>query len=135
MAVALQECSPLPPTLPPHPVDVHVGSRLRLARRACGRSQEALGQSVGVSAQQIQKYECGTNRISASTLFRFSGFVHRPIDWFFEGLEATGSASDRPDPLATLMASDEGALIANLMARLSPAMRRRVLGVIRALPQ
>ena len=119
----------------PHPVDRHVGRRVCEKRLALGYNQSDLGRALGLTFQQIQKYECGTNRISASTLFRFSGFVHRPIDWFFEGLEATGSASDRPDPLATLMASDEGALIANLMARLSPAMRRRVLGVIRALPQ
>ena len=116
----------------PHPVDVHVGARLRLARTARERTQDDLGQAIGVSAQQIQKYERGTNRISASTLFRFCGFLGRPIAWFFEGLEPTGPASDGPDAFAVLMASAEGAQMALAMARLSPAMRRKVLAVVRA---
>ncbi|CAN7481216.1 helix-turn-helix domain-containing protein [Caulobacter sp. LjRoot300] len=117
----------------PHPVDVHVGARLRLARTARQRSQEALGQAIGVSAQQIQKYERGTNRMSASTLFRFCGSLGRPLAWFFEGLEPTGPApSGGPDAFAILMASGEGVQMALAMARLSPAMRRKVLAVVRA---
>ncbi len=132
LAVAAPE-SPLKSSPVPHPVDVHVGARLRLARTACERTQGELGQAIGVSAQQIQKYERGTNRISASTLFRFCGFLGRPVAWFFEGLEPSGSASDGgPDAVTALMASGEGARMAHAMARLSPAMRRKVLAVVRA---
>jgi len=118
----------------PHPVDVHVGARLRLARTARQRSQADLGAAVGVSAQQIQKYESGANRISASTLFRFCGFLGRPVAWFFEGLEPTGPAFvGGPDGLTTLLASGEGARMALAMARLSPVLRRKVLAVVRAI--
>jgi transcriptional regulator with XRE-family HTH domain len=121
------------PSPAPHPVDVHVGARLRLARTARGRSQEALGQAVGVSAQQIQKYERGTNRISASVLFRLCGFLDRPVAWVFEGLESTGPEPGAPDVLCQLLASPEGAQLALGMARLSPPLRRKMLAVVRAL--
>jgi len=132
LAVAAPEFS-LKSSPAPHPIDVHVGARLRLARTARELSQEAVGATIGVTAQQIQKYERGTNRISASVLFRICGFLGRPLAWFFEGLEPTGPASDGgPDAFATLMASGEGAQMALAMARLSPAMRRKVLAVVRA---
>jgi transcriptional regulator with XRE-family HTH domain len=122
---------PSPPAA--HPVDVHVGARLRLARTLKGCSQEDLGQVIGVTAQQIQKYEVGTNRISASALFRLCGFLGRPVDWLFDGLEATGPRpGERADVLAALMASREGAQMALSMAKLTPAMRRKVLAVVRA---
>lgn len=134
--MALAVATPEPPLKPfplPHPVDVHVGARLRLARKARQRTQGELGHAIGVSAQQIQKYERGTNRLSASTLFRLCGFLGRPVAWFYEGLEPTGSASaGGPDAITALMASSEGARLAMAMARLSPAMRRKVLAVVRA---
>ncbi|MDR6530287.1 transcriptional regulator with XRE-family HTH domain [Caulobacter rhizosphaerae] len=121
------------PSPVPHPVDVHVGGRLRLARTLKGCSQETLGQSIGVSAQQVQKYESGANRISASALFRLCGFLSRPIGWMFEGLEPTGPAQGGPiDVVAALMSSREGAQLAMAMARLSPVMRRKVLAVVKA---
>ncbi len=132
LAVATPE-PPLKAFPAPHPVDVHVGARLRLARKARQRTQGELGDAIGVSAQQIQKYERGTNRISASTLFRFCGFLGRPVAWFYDGLEPTISTSPgEPDAFTTLMASSEGARLALAMARLSPALRRKVLAVVRA---
>ncbi|MFD0846865.1 helix-turn-helix domain-containing protein [Sphingosinicella xenopeptidilytica] len=71
-----------------HPVDVHVGKRLRESRTACGVTQAELGADLGISAQQVQKYENGSNRISASKLFEIAGRLGTGIDWFFEGLEA-----------------------------------------------
>lgn len=125
------------PSPAPHPVDVHVGGRLRLARTLRGCSQETLGQSIGVSAQQVQKYESGANRISASALFRLCGFLGRPVGWLFEGLDPTGPEPGGPaDLVAALMSSREGAQLALAMARLSPVMRRKVLAVVKAfLPQ
>ena len=76
------------------PVDIHVGSRLRIRRTLLGLSQEALGEAVGLTFQQIQKYEKGANRMGASRLFHFSQFLNVPISYFFGDMpgdvEATG---------------------------------------------
>jgi transcriptional regulator with XRE-family HTH domain len=68
----------------PHPVDVHVGSRVRLARLLAGRTQEWLGTQVGLTFQQIQKYERGANRVSCSMLSEFATALNRPVGWFFQ---------------------------------------------------
>jgi transcriptional regulator with XRE-family HTH domain len=67
-------------------VDVHVGKRLRLRRTMMGLSQEALAKAVGVTFQQVQKYEKGVNAMNASRLYEFSQHMHVPISYFFEGL-------------------------------------------------
>jgi transcriptional regulator with XRE-family HTH domain len=76
------------------PVDIHVGSCLRTRRTLLGMNQTALGEAVGLTFQQIQKYERGSNRIGASRLFQFSQFLNVPISFFFEEMpgdvEATG---------------------------------------------
>lgn len=123
----------MPPPTAPHPVDVHVGRRLHLARTAQGRSQADLGRVIGVSAQQIQKYETGANRMSASALFRLCGFLGRPVAWLYDGLEATGPApAAGPDVFHALLSSREGVQLARSMARLSPPIRRKVLALVRA---
>ena len=70
----------------PRPVDAHVGGRVRAGRTLIGMSQEELGKHVGLTFQQIQKYEKGMNRIGASRLWQFSLILGRPISWFFEGI-------------------------------------------------
>ena len=70
----------------PHPVDIHVGMKLRARRMMRGMSQEELGRAVGVTFQQIQKYERGDNRIGCSRLFEISSFLNVPVDSFFDGL-------------------------------------------------
>ena len=67
----------------PHDVDVHVGSRVRLRRAALGLSQDQLGVAIGLSFQQVQKYERGTNRIGASRLYEVSKALQTPISYFF----------------------------------------------------
>ena len=69
----------------PHPVDVHVGRRLRLKRTILGLSQEAVGKEIGVTFQQIQKYERGINRMGASRLYDFSKTLGVPVSYFFDG--------------------------------------------------
>ncbi|MEC9369492.1 MAG: helix-turn-helix transcriptional regulator [Pseudomonadota bacterium] len=69
----------------PNPIDVHVGSRVRLRRMLLGMSQEKLGESMGLTFQQIQKYEKGANRIGASRLFHLSRVLGVPVQFFFEG--------------------------------------------------
>lgn len=75
-----------------HPVDVHVGGRVRLRRVFLGYSQEKLANALGLTFQQIQKYERGANRISASKLYELSRILNVPVTYFFEGVEADGEA-------------------------------------------
>lgn len=70
-----------------HPIDVHVGKRLRLRRTILGMSQEAIGNAIGVTFQQIQKYERGINRMGASRLYEFSKVLGVPVSYFFEGMD------------------------------------------------
>ncbi len=83
-----------------HPVDIHVGKRLRMRRNVLGMSQEELGRSVGITFQQIQKYERGVNRVGSSRLYEFSQVLKVPVAFFFENFveEAAhqmGFAEDR----------------------------------------
>lgn len=71
----------------PHPIDIHVGSRVRLRRTLLGMSQEKLGQAVDVSFQQIQKYERGANRLASSRLYQFARALDVPVSFFFDGLD------------------------------------------------
>lgn len=71
----------------PDPFDIYVGDRVRARRTVLGISQEKLGLLVGLTFQQIQKYERGINRIACSTIFKFSKILDTPVEWFFEGLE------------------------------------------------
>src|SRR5690606_29449067 len=68
----------------PNPIDVHVGSRIRLRRNMLGLSQEKLGENLGITFQQIQKYEKGTNRVGASRLQAISSILAVPVSYFFE---------------------------------------------------
>ncbi len=86
----------------PHPVDVHVGGKVRLRRTLLGMSQEMLGDAVGLTFQQIQKYESGFNRVSASRLWQFSNVLDAPISYFFDDLPDAGKQSaDESDSLLT----------------------------------
>jgi transcriptional regulator with XRE-family HTH domain len=75
------------PSGKPNPVDVHVGSRVRLRRTLLGLSQEKLGEAIGLTFQQVQKYERGANRIGASRLWDLSRVLDCPISYFFEEME------------------------------------------------
>lgn len=77
----------------PKPADVHVGSRVRLRRQMLGMSQEKLGERLGITFQQIQKYEKGSNRIGASRLLDIANILKVQTTFFFEGLEQTGDLS------------------------------------------
>lgn len=83
----------LPPGTP-NPVDIHVGSRVRLRRTLLGLSQEKLGEAVGLTFQQIQKYERGANRIGASRLFEFSRILDVPVSFFFDDMPEVTSGED-----------------------------------------
>lgn len=77
----------------PDPVDIHVGARLRLRRNLAGFSQEQLGKSLGLTFQQVQKYERGTNRMGSSRLFQVARILSVPVAYFFEELPAAVNQS------------------------------------------
>ncbi len=118
----------------PDPIDAHVGARLRLRRMMLGVSQEKLAAQVGVTFQQIQKYEKGQNRIGASRLLQLSRALSAPVGYFFEG--APGSAADAataPD-VASLLATPEAVQLATAFAQVADAAtRRRIVDLVQAL--
>lgn len=77
----------------PNPVDIHVGARVRLRRTLMGMSQEKLGESIGLTFQQVQKYERGANRIGASRLFDLSRVLDVPVSFFFDDMPAEAAAA------------------------------------------
>src|SRR5256885_4646469 len=77
----------------PNPVDVHVGARVRLRRTLLGMSQEKLGDAIGLTFQQVQKYERGANRIGASRLYDLSRVLDVPVSYFFEEFGETSPVS------------------------------------------
>ena len=80
-------------------IDLHLGKRLRRRRRLLGLTQQQLALAVGIRFQQIQKYECGANRISAARLWQLAEALETPVSYFFDGLaEADGRAGNRPPP-------------------------------------
>jgi transcriptional regulator with XRE-family HTH domain len=88
-----------------HPVDRYVGARLRTLRRARGYSQKQVGDKVGISFQQVQKYERGSNRMGASRLYDLACCLDVAVTWFFEGLEQMDEiAFTNPDNNALEMA-------------------------------
>jgi transcriptional regulator with XRE-family HTH domain len=84
----------MPPGIP-NPVDIHVGSRVRLRRTLLGLSQEKLGEAVGLTFQQIQKYERGANRIGASRLYEFSRILDVPVSFFFDDMAERSRVSEQ----------------------------------------
>jgi transcriptional regulator with XRE-family HTH domain len=121
----------------PHPIDLHVGLRLRMRRKEMRITQESLAETLGLTFQQIQKYERGANRVSASKLWEIARMLKTPIGYFFEGLprpDDTGSPAIGSGAHEFLM-SDEGLELASGFPRLPPAARRRLLGLLRTLAE
>lgn len=119
----------------PHITDLHVGAQVRKRRKALGMSQGELADAVGITFQQIQKYERGANRISASKLHEIAHFLGMPIAYFFEGLPDISGESILP---AETSASDflrttEGQELAATFSRLSPNKRKGVMSMVRAI--
>jgi transcriptional regulator with XRE-family HTH domain len=85
----------------PNPVDVHVGRRIKIRRVMCGMSQMALADKIGVTFQQLQKREQGTNRVSASALYLTAHALDVPVQWFFMGLGNETDDDVGPGPMNT----------------------------------
>lgn len=121
-----------------NPVDVHVGGRVRLRRMLLGMSQEKLGEHLGLTFQQIQKYEKGINRIGASRLFDLSQVLGVPVQFFYEELairEGAAGFADRPAEsyAAEFLGSREGLELNKAFARITDArVRRSIVDLVRA---
>jgi transcriptional regulator with XRE-family HTH domain len=126
----------------PNPVDVHVGSRIRLRRKIMGVSQERLAESLGLTFQQVQKYERGSNRVSASKLYEIAATLQTQITYFFEGLADPSAIQDgEVAPEAERFVQDfllmpEGLELAGLFPKITRArVRRRVLDLVRSMAE
>jgi transcriptional regulator with XRE-family HTH domain len=127
----------------PNPIDVHVGLQVRLRRKELKISQEKLAETLGLTFQQVQKYERGTNRISASKLYEIARSLRVSIAWFFEGLSdpkagrenGTGAAASAPAVQSFLMTA-EGIDLANLFPKIEhPRVRRRLVDLVRSMAE
>jgi len=105
----------------PNPVDVHVGSRVRLRRTLLGMSQEKLGDALGLTFQQVQKYERGANRIGASRLYDLSRVLDVPVSYFFDEF------GDQPAVLGTGAGEESAEAF-----QPNPMMKRETLELVRA---
>src|SRR5262249_3654667 len=110
-----------------HPIDRHVGVRIRLRRKEVGLTQERLAEALTLTFQQIQKYEHGANRVSASKLFEIARVLKVKLAVFFDGYAEPGGAAVAP------VLSPELAELAETFPRLSEVRRRRILELIRTL--
>lgn len=117
-----------------HSVDAYVGKRLRSRRRDLAMSQAALAAHLGLTFQQVQKYESGQNRISASMLFLACGALGVGVDYFFEdaGDDALPTASETSTAVEFSMLDEAAELAAAFPKITSPKLRRRVLDIVRA---
>ena len=98
-----------------NPIDIQVGNRVRIRRMLIGMSQERLGDLLGLTFQQVQKYEKGVNRIGAGRLFEVSRILNVPVDFFYEGVERRSPASANPKrapPVMEFVSSGEGLQLA-----------------------
>ena len=117
-----------------HPVDVHVGKRIRHRRWMVGMTQQQLGEAVGIKFQQIQKYETGMNRVSASRLWDIAHAMDVPVSFFFEGLEGEGeNATTASGAPGDLLADKEALELVRSYYAMPENQRRRLFDLARAL--
>lgn len=123
------------------PIDVQVGNRVRLRRMLIGMSQEKLGELLGLTFQQVQKYEKGVNRIGAGRLFQVAHILGVPIDYFYEGV--SGGSEGAPGfaepggaspPVMEFLSSGEGLQLSLAFMKIrDPKVRKRVLDLVKSL--
>ena len=121
----------------PNPIDKHVGSRVRMRRKMLNLSQERLGEAIALTFQQVQKYEKGTNRISASRLQQIATILQVPVSFFFEGAPKLQEAMNGNSDAETMMhvseflASSEGLSLSRAFTRIKePSVRRHIVNLV-----
>ena len=115
-----------------HPVDLHVGARLRERRILLGVSQTSFGKAAGISFQQVQKYERGDNRISSSRLFEFAKILDVPVSHFFEGM-APGAATGGRRKAAYTVSRETIELVRAYYKIRNERVRQNILVMVQAL--
>jgi transcriptional regulator with XRE-family HTH domain len=121
----------------PNPIDKHVGSRVRMRRMMLSMSQEKLGDALGLTFQQVQKYEKGTNRIGASRLQQISQILQVPVAFFFEGAPTLhvqpNGLKEAPSPayVSDFLATSDGLALTKAFMRIKEAkLRRRIVDLV-----
>jgi len=123
----------------PNPIDKHVGSRVRMRRMMLGMSQEKLGDALGLTFQQVGKYEKGTNRIGASRLQQIAHILQVPVSFFFEGAplapggQVTPGMSEAPSPayVSDFLATSDGLSLTKSFMRIKNSkLRRRIVDLV-----
>ncbi len=125
----------------PNPIDIHVGSRVRLRRTMLGMSQEKLGENLGITFQQIQKYEKGANRIGASRLQQISTVLNTPVAFFFEDApgmtsptQAGFAEAESTNYVVDFLSSSEGLQLNRAFVKIrDPKVRRKIVEMVKAL--
>ena len=125
----------------PEEVDLHVGARIRMRRRSLGLTQQQLAEQLGLTFQQVQKYERGANRVSASKLYEISRALQTPVSYFFEGLADRGStdadeARGAEQSIRDFLLTSEGQELASLYPLITQSkLRRQVLELVRSIAE
>ncbi len=123
----------------PNPTDIYVGSRIRMRRKMLGLSQEKLGERLGITFQQIQKYEKGTNRVGASRLQAMSDALEVPVAYFFPESSpetAGGMKEESATYMMEFLSTSEGLDLTRAFTRiLNPKVRRKLVELVRALAE
>ena len=123
-----------------NPIDAQVGNRVRLRRMLIGMSQERLGELLGLTFQQVQKYEKGVNRIGAGRLFEVARILGVPIDYFYEGAAAQAAGgfaeNDASPPVMEFVSSGEGLQLSLAVMKIKdPKLRKRVLDLVKQMAE
>ena len=127
-----------PQPTPPSRIDAHIGARVRSRRRALGFTQDLLAERIGVTAQQVHKYESGANRVAASKLYEIARALEAPVAYFFDGLADTGAspADGGAEYVHDLVMTPEGMELAAMFPKIRRGrVRRRVLDLVKALAE
>jgi len=119
-----------------NPIDIQVGNRVRIRRMLIGMSQERLGDLLGLTFQQVQKYEKGVNRIGAGRLFEVSRILNVPVDFFYEGVAAAGQPESDGAPVMEFVSSGEGRQLALAFMKIKDTkVRKRMLDLVKSLAE
>jgi transcriptional regulator with XRE-family HTH domain len=121
-----------------NPIDIQVGNRVRIRRMLIGMSQERLGDLLGLTFQQVQKYEKGVNRIGAGRLFEVSRILNVPIDFFYEGVSVAqpGAGEAEGAPVMEFVSSGEGLQLSLAFMKIKDSkVRKRVLDLVKSLAE
>jgi transcriptional regulator with XRE-family HTH domain len=125
-------------TKAPNPIDIHVGRRIKLRRTMLGMSQGKLGDALGITFQQVQKYEKGGNRVGASRLQNIASILNVPVSYFFEGAPGDSNTNE-PDTVGTasvidFLSSPEALKLNRAFVKIEdPKVRRKIIDLVKSL--